>query len=492
MTERDRGAGRPSFVAAPSSPPPRPLTPAELDLLAEGVARTRARQAALAAETVQLAEVERARRDDRRAFHAALRACEHPRLIEGPGPGAQTVRQPQEPWRRLQGPQRPRGQFETPSRATGAVTVPASLEAALAQVRPPRPGSPAALALQAVERARPVVESAVRRKDARAVLLTVLRALYEAAYTLIETRGHSALATTYTFFTVLDLLPAVTRLSSDQCERATRRLQDLGLIHKTTGGMPTGQVRTVRDKAGQERSRKTYRGGTWTTTPFTHPETGEKHQVPVCAGTWVDVLLRPAPGLKARVRLHELPECPRDLTADRKTGRTAWQMVKDACAKASSKVRESLALTGTKFDIALLLTWTLPKDSFSSSVMAVDTRTSTPSLAALAAATTPQEMVYSLGAIVGEHPQHRREAIQAAGKALARIFRDEQSVRHYYRVLWRATAAEFQGLPAYAQLQAAMTRTLVSMRELPLRRPGAYLLGQLREAGWIEAVYRTS
>lgn len=494
MTERDRGAERP-FSVAVAATEPRELTLAERTMLADAMARARARKLAYESEATQLAEIERVRRENRRIFDAALRSCEQPPLLDHPRAAGQAITPAQKSRQEAARPITPRGRFEGPSRPSGAATIPLSLEAAIDRLRPPRPGSPAALALEAAERARPIIEGAVRRKDARAVLLRVLRALYEAAYTLIEARGQSKLATAYTFFTVLDLLPAVTGLSSDQCERATRRLQDLGLIHKTTGGMPTGQVRIVRDKAGQERSRKTYRGGTWTTTPFTHPETGEKHHVPVCAGTWIDVLLRPAPGLSARVRLHELPECPRDLTADRQAGRTAWQMLKDV------KVRESFTSQGGKFEIALLLTWALPKDSFSNLVTAVDTRTflgdsdwgqSTPSLAALATAATPEELVYSLSTIVSDHPQHRREAIQAAGKALARIFRDEQSIRHYYRVLWRATAAEFQGLPAYAQLQAAMTRTLVSMRELPLQRPGAYLLSLLREAGWVESVYRAA
>jgi len=63
--------------------------------------------------------------------------------------------------------------------------------------------------------------------------------------------------------------------------------------------------------------------------------------------------------------------------------------------------------------------------------------------------------------------------------------------RHYYRLLWRATEAEFRGLPAYAQLAHALERTLIAGRELQLVRPGAWLTRQLRYCGWIEAIYET-
>lgn len=239
-----------------------------------------------------------------------------------------------------------------PVRPAPADIIPASLEAAMERVRHPRPGTPAARAVEAVERARPIIETHIRRRDARHNALMVLRALTQAAYALIELRGQSwQHATTYTFFTVLDLLPVVTGLSSDQCERATRRLQDLGLIHKSSGALPTRRRFTTKNTQGKKVERKMYRGGTWTTTTFLNAETGERTEAHVCAGTWVAVVLRPSPGLTARVISHELPPCPRNLTADRKQGRTAWQ----AQQEASLKVRESLLLSGDRFKINILL-----------------------------------------------------------------------------------------------------------------------------------------
>ena len=195
--------------------------------------------------------------------------------------------------------------------------IPASLEAAMDRIRHPRPGTPAAWAVDAVGRARPIIEAHVKRRDARHNALMVYRALAQAAYGLIQVRAQQhAHTTTYTFFTVLDLLPVVTGLSSDQCERATRRLQDLGLIHKTSGALPT-----------QTGGKRQYRGGTWVPTTFLNAE-GQKVTTQACAGTWVAVLLRPAPGITARVISHELPPCPRDLTTDRKKGRTPlWRGV---------------------------------------------------------------------------------------------------------------------------------------------------------------------
>ncbi|WP_295815551.1 hypothetical protein [uncultured Deinococcus sp.] len=360
-------------------------------------------------------------------------------------------------------------------------TISASLEATLERIRHPRPGTPAARAVEAVERVRPIIEAHIRRRDARHNALMVMRALTQAVYTLIELRGQSSQhTTTYTFFTVLDLLPVVTGLSSDQCERATRRLQGIGLIHKSSGALPTRTRVTARDAQGNEVERQVYKGGTWTITTFLNAQTGERTEARVCAGTWVAVVLQPAPGLTARVIAHELPPCPRDLTADRKRGSTAWQ----AQQEARQEVRESLLLSGDKFDITPLVRWSLPEEE-KKSLGTVDSRTSL-----FANATTPQELVWSLSRIVSIHPQHRREAVQEGAAALVKVLRDEGWEKHYYRVLWRATEAEFRGLPAFAQLASALERTLVANEELDLRRPGAWLTRQLRECGWMTAVGR--
>jgi len=374
----------------------------------------------------------------------------------------------------------PAQQFSSPPRPTPNMIMSASLEAAVEKIRRPRPGSPAARAIKAIERARPLIESGLRRRDARHNALTVFRVLTQAAYTLIESRGQLAHATTYTFFTVLDLLPVVTGLSSDQCERATRKLQDLGLIHKTSGGIPVQT--SVLAPEGPIKPSRQYRGGSWTTTIFLDPTTGEQRNAHVCAGTWVAVLLRPASGRTARVISHELPPCPRDLTADRKAGRTAWQ----AQQEVKGKVRESRLLTGDQFDITSLLNWSLPKKESSKLLGIKDSRTSL-----FADATTPQELVWSLSRIVSIHPQARREAVQEGAARLVQLLADPGWERHYYRLLWRATEAEFQGLPAYTQLAHALERTLIAANELHLARPGAWLTRQLRDCGWLDAVYHT-
>lgn len=369
-----------------------------------------------------------------------------------------------------------------PSCTDPAGTIPASLEAAMKRVRHPKVGTPAALAVVATERARPLIERHVCRREARHNALTVLRVLTQAAYTLIQARGQNqAHTTTYTFFTVLDLLPVVTGLSSDQCERATRRLQDLGLIHKSTGAIPTGEVAEVLDDRGRPRRRRVYRGGTWTRTSFLNTETGERTETSACAGTWVAVLLRPKEGRSARVIAHELPPCPRDLTADRRAGRTAWQ----AQQEARGKVRESRLLSGDQFEITSLLIWSLPKREHSNFLGTEDSRTSL-----FTDAATPQDLIWSLSRIVSTHPQGRREAVQEGAARLVRLLDDPGWERHYYRVLWRATEAEFRGIPAYAQLASALERTLIASSELHLARPGAWLTRQLKDCGWIDAVYR--
>lgn len=426
------------MIAHTTFPVARAFTPAEQALRQR--AQQRLVQQRLNARTLE--------QQGQRAFRRALRSTEQPSLF--PAPASILPAQP------------------TPAHPAEQ-TIPASLEAAMERIRQPRPGTPAAWAVEAVERVRPIIEAQIKRRDARHNTLMAYRALAQAAYTLIQLRAQQhAHTTTYTYFTVLDLLPVVTGLSSDQCERATRRLQDLGLIHKTSGALPT-----------QKQGARQFQGGTWVPTTFLNAATGEQVTTYACAGTWVAVLLRPAPGITARVVSHELPPCPRDLTTDRKTGRTAWQRLQEA----KVKVRESLLLSGDKFDITSLIQWSLPENN-QKSLGTVDARTSV-----FEQVQTPQELIWSLSRIASVDPHHRREAVQEGAARLVQLLDDSGWERHYYRLLWRATEAEFRGCPAYAQLAAALQRTLISKEELDLKRPGAWLMHQLRECGWLDDIY---
>jgi hypothetical protein len=196
----------------------------------------------------------------------------------------------------------------------------------------------------------------------------------------------------------------------------------------------------------------------------------------------VAVVLQPTPGRTARVIAHELPPCPRDLDADRRRGHTAWQ----AQQQARIKVRESVSLMGDRLDVAPLLAWSVQKKENLYILGTEESRTSV-----FGDALTPQELVWSLSRIVSTHPQSRREAVQEGAARLVALLGDPGWERHYYRVLWRATEAEFRGVPAYVQLAHALERTLVAGRELPVRRPGAWLMRQLLNCGWVDAVYRT-
>jgi len=369
--------------------------------------------------------------------------------------------------------------FETPDRLTGIQTIPGTITAALDRARKSRLSLPITWALEGLKRAHVILEEHIRRRDARHNAEVVLLALLQAAYTMIHQQGQNHVHTTsYTFFTVLELLPVVTGLSSDQCERATRRLQTLGLIHKSSGAIPVPGHQN--GPGGRARA---YTGGTWMPTTFMDAETGQATQVTACAGTWIAVLLRPLPGRKARVIAHELPPCPRDLSADRLAGRTAWRI----CKEAGTEVRESISPTRDNMNVAPMLVWSLPQLKVDMGLDIQDSRTSM-----FSDAKTPQELVWSLSRIVAAHPRHRRAVIQEGTVRLVTLLNDTGWEKHYYRILWRATEAEFSGLRAYNQLAYALERTLIAERELSLRRPGAWLTQQLRHTGWLDAVYHRS
>lgn len=303
------------------------------------------------------------------------------------------------------------------------------------------------------------------RPRARHRARLVYHALVEATYTLMHARQHNAQVTTsYCWFTVLDVLPLATKLSTATCERATHDLREIGLLATWSD---------------------------WATAEFLNRETGEVFETRARTGVWVCVLLKPREGLRARIHPAELPRddqgqllSQRDLNADRKAGHTAHQL--------KQEVRESITHHVGKVNIQSLLYWSLPKTNLKSLVTR-DSLTSQPmtNLAEFMVKAGPRELVEVLSALRTEVPQRRRDAVQAAGTALARVFNDQQSVRHYYRVLWRALQADLQGLRGLDTLQTEMRRVLIDMKELPIAHPGALLTSRLKESDWWNAVYRS-
>ncbi|PYE49467.1 hypothetical protein [Deinococcus yavapaiensis] len=280
---------------------------------------------------------------------------------------------------------------------------------------------------------------------------TVYAALVEAAYTLVALRGHSEHVTSYVYFTVLDALPVATNLSAATCERALSDLRDVGLVH----------------------TRRWYTSARFPTADGTfEPQR-------CCGGVFVCVLLRARVGARAHLRPEDLTAAPRDLDADRKRGRTAWQLRKEVAEK---RVRESSSYPDRKVGIKGLLQWTL------------ENPTSTPSVGvdSLTAANDPADVVWNLSAVLSTTPQARGDAIEAAATALARLYRDPGSIKHYCRLLHRAVTAEFQGIPALSRLQFTLQRVLIHMRETPPRRPGAIIIRELKLSGWWNEVYRAA
>lgn len=429
--------------------------------------------------------LQQARRNDREAreFEQAIEQNEQPRLLQlqstgstgasaspltGPGKGLEFKLRVSAP---------PPSEEAPPRAAPPFVLEAARKHAVHTSPQPLNQGTPEARAARVVEVAEAIMRERLLavcqaereakgkpgghiylRADRMARNLAVLRALVEGAYTLIEVRGQQGEhVTSYTYFTVLDMLPVVTGFSPATCERATADLR------------AAGYLATWSD---------------WTTTEFLDKDTGELRETRARTGVWVCINLRPDLIPRATIFPAELPRDEsgkpvpqRDLTADRRVGRTAYQ--------ARKEVRESISLQEGKVCINHLIQWALGNTN-SRTPVGKDALTS----ASLAHAATPQELVWSLQAVLSEHPQRRGEIVEQAARTLARLFRDDHSRAHYCRVLWRAIEAEFKGLPAFRQLEAAMLRTLITMQEIDLQRPGAYLMRQLEQAGWLDSVYR--
>ena len=247
----------------------------------------------------------------------------------------------------------------------------AALEHRIPQLPPhsilPVPSQPAegqtkphTLTDQAMQAAEGILVSKIRpraQKRAR----TVLRGIYEATYALIKARGQLSSANTYTFFTVLDVLPAAVNLSAATCERATADLREAGLIATWTS---------------------------WTTAGFLSHQTGEVIQQRIKQGVWLTVSLKPREGHKAVTLTQELPkESPRDLAADRRAGNTAWQI--------RQEVRESISPEEGNISIYSLLKWSLPKNTHQNTVKLSDSLTSL-----FSPQERPEDLIWNLSALM--------------------------------------------------------------------------------------------
>lgn len=291
--------------------------------------------------------LQQARRADReaRAYEQALRQNEQPRFLQIPL--TDSAKAPALP---LGGPGRglevnlrassPSPAEQAPPRASQPPVLEAARKHAVhTSPQPLKPGTPEARAARVVEAAEPILRErllavvqtgrAAEGKSSRTYLradrlarnLAVLKALVEGAYTLIKVRGQQGEhVTSYTYFTVLDLLPVVTGFSPATCERATADLRATGLLATWSD---------------------------WTTTEFLNPDTGELIETRTRTGAWVCLNLRPDLQPRAMIFPSELPRDERgrpvpqrDLTADRRAGRTAWQ--------ARKEVRESVPPGGEK------------------------------------------------------------------------------------------------------------------------------------------------
>lgn len=166
-------------------------------------------------------------------------------------------------------------------------------------------------------------------------------------------------------------------------------------------------------------------------------------------------------GHRARLRFDDLKHQYRDLEADRRAGRTAYQTLQQS-------------ITQKQLDWYLVLRdWAVsPGNTQSSPVVAVD---------CCMRLNTVQDVVCNLHLIATCHTTKRAALIGMLGACLARALGDLQSRRWYCGLLWRAWRAELEGRAAIQGLGAQLARLGADQVEwVGLRSPGAVLVKRLK------------
>ena len=162
------------------------------------------------------------------------------------------------------------------------------------------------------------------------------------------------------------------------------------------------------------------------------------------------------PHVSPRLRFHDLKHEYRNLDADRRDGKTAYQTV-----------NASENLTPQEW-YSRLVSWAVnPGCVQSTPVNSVD-------------AYTVLDVVYALPGVAAAHPEHRPGIIGQLAAALARALGDGHSLRWYAALIWRAWREERENRPGLQALAATLTRLDADRAEWAgLRNPGAVLAARL-------------
>lgn len=166
-------------------------------------------------------------------------------------------------------------------------------------------------------------------------------------------------------------------------------------------------------------------------------------------------------GYRARLRYEDLKHQYRDLDADRRAGKTAYQTLQQSSTKQENDWYKTLR------------NWAVsPGNTNTTPVVLDDCCTSL---------NTVQDVVANLHLVATCHPTKRAALVGMLGAALARDLRDPHSRRWYCGVIWQTWRAEVEGHGTLQGLGAQLARLAADCVEWPdLRCPGALLASRLR------------
>lgn len=164
-------------------------------------------------------------------------------------------------------------------------------------------------------------------------------------------------------------------------------------------------------------------------------------------------------GHRARLRYDDLRHQYRDLEADRKAGKTAFQTV-----------QQSSSLTGNEWYL-LLRQWAVtPGNTTLNPVESVD-------------CCSVLDVVHALPLVAEAHHTKRAAIVGTLAATLARALGDAHSRKWWCRVIWNAWTDEQEGRAGLQVLAAQLARLDVDRREWEgLRSPAALLTARLKGA----------
>lgn len=194
--------------------------------------------------------------------------------------------------------------------------------------------------------------------------------------------------------------------------------------------------------------------------------------------------IRFRPGHQARIHIEDLQHQYRNLDADRATGRTAFNIIKQMKAEQPENLKMQGSINPREEEwFSILRNWAVGSVYISPSLEIDPCILDEPPIFGTEQIGSVDDVIQAIGLIRESHPTRRAAVVDWLAQALCVFFGDPEYHRAYCKMMWQAWREEQEGRNGLQVLMAQLSRINTDRREwAKLRKPGALLMSRMRRA----------